>query len=110
MLKDLSAQFEDASRSYAALNDIPRDPDWFLLKLLEEVGELTQASNRMTGRARSKGLSGDQMATALADEVADVLGHVLLFARVHDIDLAAAVLRKWRFDPGANPGLPHCHP
>jgi NTP pyrophosphatase (non-canonical NTP hydrolase) len=110
MLKHLADQFEDASRSYAAVNDIPRDRDWFLLKLLEEVGELTQASNRMTGRARSKGLSGDQLATELADEVADVLGHVLLFARVHDIDLAAAILRKWRFDPRANRGLPDCHP
>ena len=31
---------------------------------------------------------------------ADMLGHVLLFARANGIDLAAAVERKWRFRPG----------
>jgi NTP pyrophosphatase (non-canonical NTP hydrolase) len=28
-----------------------------------------------------------------------MLGHILLFARAHGIDLAAAVERKWRFRP-----------
>jgi NTP pyrophosphatase (non-canonical NTP hydrolase) len=35
----------------------------------------------------------------LADETADVLGHLLLFARRNDIDLAAAIERKWLFRP-----------
>jgi NTP pyrophosphatase (non-canonical NTP hydrolase) len=70
-----------------------------LLKLQEEVGELTQAFNRKTGRARRKGLSDDQMALAMADEAADVFGHILLFAHAHEIDLAAAIERKWRFRP-----------
>jgi NTP pyrophosphatase (non-canonical NTP hydrolase) len=70
-----------------------------MLKLQEEVGELTQSFNQLTGRGRRKGLSSEQLAHALADEAADVLGHILLFARAHDLDLASAVERKWRFKP-----------
>jgi NTP pyrophosphatase (non-canonical NTP hydrolase) len=99
VLEDLATQFENASQSYAAANGITRDAEWFLLKLQEEVGELTQAFNRKTGRGRRKDLSDDQLALALADETADVLGHILLFARSHNIDLAAGIERKWRFRP-----------
>ena len=97
MLRDLAAKFEESSATYVAANGITRDPDWFLLKLQEELGELTQASNRLTGRARRKGLSEDQLRLAVADETADVLGHLLLFARHHEVDLVAAIERKWRF-------------
>ncbi|MBZ5761066.1 MULTISPECIES: MazG nucleotide pyrophosphohydrolase domain-containing protein [Rhizobium] len=99
MLGDLSAKFEEASRSYAEQNGIIRDTEWFLLKLQEEVGELTQAFNRKTGRGRRKGLSDEQLAETMEDEAADVLGHILLFAKAHDLDIAAAVERKWRFTP-----------
>lgn len=99
MLGSLSLQFEEASRAYAEQNGITRDPDWFMLKLQEEVGELTQTFNRKTGRCRSKGLSEEEIAVALADEAADVLGHILLFAKANDLDIEAAIERKWRFRP-----------
>jgi NTP pyrophosphatase (non-canonical NTP hydrolase) len=35
----------------------------------------------------------------IADEAADLLGHVLLFVRANELDLAGAVERKWRFKP-----------
>jgi NTP pyrophosphatase (non-canonical NTP hydrolase) len=101
MLQRLADQFETSSSAYAAANDIERDADWFLLKLQEEMGELTQAWNRLTGRGRAKGRSPEEMARELADETADILGHLLLFARRHDIDLSAAIERKWKFKPSA---------
>ncbi|MFT4182781.1 MAG: pyrophosphatase [Rhizobium sp.] len=99
MLSDLIQQFENASASYAAANSVERDGDWFVLKLQEEMGELTQIWNRATGRGRRKGMTDAELATALADETADVLGHVLLFAHRNGLDLASAVERKWRFRP-----------
>lgn len=99
MLKDLVLQFESASATYAAENAVERDDDWFILKLQEEMGELTQIWNRKTGRGRRKGMSDEQIATALADETADVLGHILLFAHRNGLDLPAAIERKWRFRP-----------
>jgi NTP pyrophosphatase (non-canonical NTP hydrolase) len=44
-------------------------------------------------------MTDEELATALADETADVLGHVLLFAHRNGLDLAAAVERKWLFRP-----------
>lgn len=99
MLKELARQFETASAGYAQGNGIRRDADWFMLKMQEEMGELTQAFNRMTGRGRSKGRSAEELSRDLADETADLLGQVLLFAHQNDIDLAAAIERKWYFKP-----------
>jgi NTP pyrophosphatase (non-canonical NTP hydrolase) len=102
MLGKLAGQFEAASASYADTHAIERDSDWFLLKLQEEMGELTQAWNRLTGRGRTKGRSKEELSRDLADETADLLGHVLLFARKNQIDLAAAIERKWLFRPDAH--------
>ena len=99
MLHALQAQFEESSARYAAANGIERDDDWFVLKLFEEVGELTQVWNRLSGRGRKLGRSEEELSQALADEAADLLGHVLLFARHNSIDLAAAIERKWHFRP-----------
>ncbi|ASY56701.1 hypothetical protein SS05631_c17680 [Sinorhizobium sp. CCBAU 05631] len=40
MLRD---PFEKASAAYANQHAIVRDPDWYILRLQEELGELTQA-------------------------------------------------------------------
>ena len=101
MLQHLADQFESSSSNYAVANGIERDADWFLLKLQEEMGEQKQAWNRLTGRGRTKGRSPEDMERDLADETADMLGHLLLFARRYEIDLAAAIERKWKFKPDA---------
>jgi len=98
-LRALAAQFEEASRRYAAAHGIERDEDWFVLKLQEELGELTQAWVEYTSRSRSRGRSPEERERALADEAADVLGHILLFAHRRGLDLDAAIARKWRFTP-----------
>jgi len=100
-LTELTKQFERASQSYAAGNDIARDDDWFVLKMQEELGELTQIWMKLTARGRTRGLSSEALREELASETADLLGHVLLFAGRHEIDLSSAIKRKWRFDPEA---------
>lgn len=99
MLAVLMRQFEAVSQKYAEENGIARDPDWYMLKLQEEVGEVTQAWNRLTGRGRSKGRSEEEMKLDLADETADLLGHVLLLAHYNRFDIEASIERKWRFTP-----------
>ncbi len=95
----LAGQFEEASKRYAAANGITRNDDWFILKLQEELGELTQVWMKLTDRGRRRGLSEAELREELANETADVLGHILLFAQKNDIDLAPAITRKWRFVP-----------
>jgi NTP pyrophosphatase (non-canonical NTP hydrolase) len=104
MLTALQAQFEESSARYAATNAFERDPEWFVLKMFEEIGELTQVWNKLSGRGRRHGRSDDELRQALADETADLLGHVLLFARQNGIDLTAAIERKWHFRPAEGAG------
>lgn len=75
---------------YAAEHRIDRDRDWALLKLQEELGELTAEHLRLSGRAR-----GTPDAQALGDEAADVLGMLLIYCAGAGIDLEAAMRRKW---------------
>ncbi len=99
MFAEMMPRFEEASQKYASENGIFRDPDWYMLKLQEEVGEVTQAWNRLTGRGRIKCRSKEEMKRDLADETADLLGHVLLLAYYNGLDIEGAIERKWRFTP-----------
>jgi NTP pyrophosphatase (non-canonical NTP hydrolase) len=94
-LEDLTGRLEKLSVRYGERLGFERDPDWFLLKLQEEVGELTQAYLQHTGRARANGLTPDQIRDNLDLEFADVFCQLLLFARQHDVDLLTAIERKW---------------
>ncbi len=100
-LISLAARFEQASKKYAADNGIERSAEWFTLKMQEELGELTQVWMKWAGHGRRKGLSQKELHHDMSDETADLLGHILLFAHQNEIDLNAAIQRKWRFDPEA---------
>lgn len=89
-LSALSAQVLRISDIYAAEHGIDRSGDWALLKLQEELGELTAEHLRVSGRAR-----GQADAQAQADEAADVLGMLLIYCDGAGIDLEAAMRRKW---------------
>ena len=93
MALDLVALQADVLRIsdiYAAEHAIDRDRDWALLKLQEELGELTAEHLRLSGRAR-----GLPDAKAQADEAADVLGMLLIYCDQAGIDLEGAMRRKW---------------
>jgi NTP pyrophosphatase (non-canonical NTP hydrolase) len=94
-LRELTAQVEQVSRQYAADFGIDRNSDWQILKLHEEVGELTQVHLMREGQARSKGLSAPDLEEKFAAEIADVICHALLVARHHNVDLESAIEQKW---------------
>ena len=89
-LNDLTASVLRISDIYAREHAIDRDRDWALLKLQEELGELTAEHLRLSGRARG---AADRQ--ALADEAADVLGMLLIYCARASVDLEAAMQRKW---------------
>ncbi|MEV4075975.1 MazG nucleotide pyrophosphohydrolase domain-containing protein [Nonomuraea fuscirosea] len=94
-LRELSDEIEPISARYANAIGVERDDTWFLLKLQEEVGELTQAFLMLTGRARTKGRTEEERDADFRAELADVLCHVVLMARNHGVDLEAEIKRKW---------------
>lgn len=86
----LSDAAEQICDIYAGKYAIDRDDDWFLLKLQEELGELSQAHLRLSGRGRGGATEQDR-----GDEAADVLCLLLLYCRRFGIDPEEAVRRKW---------------
>ena len=94
-LNSLMEKCETVSSRYAHNNSIDRTQDWFLFKLQEELGELTKAYINAKGLGRKTDKSDAQLKTELAQELADVLGHVLLFAKHNQIDPDEAVNAKW---------------
>lgn len=94
-LEQTAAAVESVSQIYAAKFGIERTDVWFLLKLQEELGELTQAFVNLKGMSRDRGQSDDDKRTAFAHECADVLAHILLLARNEGVDLDAAIEDKW---------------
>ncbi|ODT68728.1 MAG: phosphoribosyl-ATP pyrophosphohydrolase [Pelagibacterium sp. SCN 63-23] len=94
-LGELSELVSEVSDIYATRNAIARDDDWYLLKLQEELGELVAEYLKATSRGRLKGADAATIRQAMEDEAADVLAMLLLFARNNQIDLDAALERKW---------------
>ena len=89
-LDELSASVLRISDIYAREHGIERDRDWALLKMQEELGELTAEHLRMSGRAR-----GAADADKLGDEAADVLGMLLIYCDRAGVDIEDAMRRKW---------------
>jgi NTP pyrophosphatase (non-canonical NTP hydrolase) len=94
-IDELSDEVESVSAFYAERHDIDRTDDWFVLKLNEEVGELTQAYLARAGQARDKGRTAVELEEDFRSELADVLAQVLLIARRFDVDLPDEVTKKW---------------
>jgi len=94
-LADLTALAVRVLDLYATRTGIVQDDLWSLAKLAEETGELTAAWLSAHGRGRARGLDAAALRRAVEDEAADLLGFVLHFAHRNDIDLGAALVRKW---------------
>ncbi len=94
-LKSLMAKIEKISLSYSKKYNISRDRLWYLLKLQEEVGELTQSYLSMNGQGRRKNKTPQELRHNFENEVADVLCHTLLLAQSEDVNIKKAVEKKW---------------
>jgi len=94
-LAELTEKVEQVSSIYAQRCDIRRDDDWFMLKLQEELGELTAEHLRGTGRGRVGDRGEGEIRQALENEAADLFAQLLLFCRHNKIDVEAALARKW---------------
>lgn len=71
------------------------DEAFFLGKLAEELGEVSAATLKLTGRSRGADAPLPERAANLRDEMADLLGFLLMFAAHRGIDLGAAFEEKW---------------
>ena len=94
-LDDLQARAARVGALYAETFGITPDSAFHIGKLTEELGELTAAHLKMTGRARHENRPESELRRDLEDEAADLFGFLLLFADWQGIDLPEAFDRKW---------------
>ncbi|HEX3785913.1 MAG TPA: hypothetical protein VHX38_40195 [Pseudonocardiaceae bacterium] len=94
-LAELTDKLVAVSGGYARRYRVVQDDNWFVLKLQEEMGELTQAYLMRAGQARDKGLSAEEIEAHFRAEVADVVGQALVVARHFGVDPEAELERKW---------------
>lgn len=94
-LDEITEKLGKVSDIYAEKFAIQRDDDWFILKIQEELGELSAAYLKLTQRARVGDNTRDDLEKNLRDEIADVVAMSLLFAKHKNIDVAKALDEKW---------------
>lgn len=94
-LSEIERNVASVSEIYAERFGIDRDGSWYLAKLTEELGELTAADLKCSGKARTNGKTPEDLKQALANEAADLFAHLLLFCQDRKIDLEQAVKDKW---------------
>ncbi|MCL6422520.1 GNAT family N-acetyltransferase [Brachybacterium sp. JHP9] len=94
-LNEFADRVEKLSERYADVYGVDRSPEWALLKLTEEIGELAQAHLTASGQSRDRGLDEQARQRRVAAELGDVLGMCLVYARLAGIDPEAAIARKW---------------
>jgi NTP pyrophosphatase (non-canonical NTP hydrolase) len=93
--KELSDRIGQVGDLYARVHAIERSADWYLLKLTEELGELTAEHLLMAGRAKPNADGSGGTREALENEAADLFGQFVLYLRANEIDIEAAIERKW---------------
>lgn len=101
---ELSERIGEVGEIYARVHNIVRSPDWYLLKLVEELGELTAEHLLLAGQARPNTDGSGGTREALENEAADLFGQSVLYLRANDIDIEAAIERKWLRHLGGHRG------
>lgn len=94
-LKEIEEKLKKVSDIYTEKFNIKRDDDWFVLKIQEELGELSSAHLKITERARVGNQSKPELDKNLKDEIADVIAMTILFAHHKGIDVESAIKDKW---------------
>lgn len=94
--KELQQKVIENAFDYGEKYNVKIDEDFALLKLYEEVGGLAQAVLIHRKKSRpEKHVYEIISKKELAKELADVVGMVMVYANLMDIDLEEAIDKKW---------------
>ena len=94
--KELQTKVIQNAVNYGEKYNIKIDEDFALFKLFEEVGELAQAILVHRRKSRpEKRMSRQASKQKVAEELADVIGMVMVNADLLGIDLEDALDKKW---------------
>lgn len=94
-LKTVEDNLSQVMAVYADKYSIQPSDDYYLLKIQEELGELSSAYLKLTQRARVGQATTFELEKNLREEIADVIAMTLLFAKGRGIDVQGALDEKW---------------
>lgn len=94
-LNEISDKVAKICDIYLEKYNIQKSDDWFLLKIQEELGELTSVYLKLTQRGRTRNEEKAELEKNFQDEIADVFAFILLFARHKNINVQQALKTKW---------------
>ena len=94
--QELQKKIIENAINYGKKYNVEIDEDFALFKLYEEVGELAQSVLVHRKKCRpEKYLPKEKSKEELGEELADVLGMVIVNAYLLGIDLEKAIDKKW---------------
>lgn len=95
-IKELTQKVTQVIEQYKKeFPDVHMDRDYVPFKITEEWGECMQAYLMLTDRGRQKGMTKEEIQHLFEEELADVFGYILMFAKSEGIDLREALEKKW---------------
>jgi hypothetical protein len=94
-LKEASLLCEKAWSQYAEKFQIKRDDVFYLLKMQEELGELTRIYLELRGSEKKRNPNIDELKKKFAADIAVLVGNALILAHHFDVDLEANIKAKF---------------
>jgi NTP pyrophosphatase (non-canonical NTP hydrolase) len=94
-LKEIALHCEKAWDQYAEKFQIHRDDEFYLLKMQEELGELSRAFLELRGSEKKRKSSPEELKKKFADDIAVLVGNALILAHHFNIDLETTIKSKF---------------
>lgn len=94
-IAELQKRAKAVNDIYVESFNLERDGLFLTGKLVEEMGEVMGAYLKLHGRARGADTDPKTLRADFEDEMADVLGFLLVLADSEGVDLSAAFDKKW---------------
>ena len=84
------------AKRYGKKHSVSFNEDFSIVKICEELGELCEAHLTCQRKCRPEKLLENKKAKEnLAKEIADVVGMLIVYADIWNIDLEKAIDKKW---------------
>jgi NTP pyrophosphatase (non-canonical NTP hydrolase) len=94
--KELQNKVVQNAMDYGKKYNVQIDEEFALLKLYEEVGELAQAVLIHKKKSRPEKFVSEEISKKeLANELADIMGLLIVNAHLLGIDMEEAITKKW---------------
>jgi NTP pyrophosphatase (non-canonical NTP hydrolase) len=97
-LKEAALHCDKAWGQYAEKFKIRRYDEFYLLKMQEELGELSRAFLELRGSEKQRKISSDELKKKFAADIAVLVGNALILAHHFDVDLEATIKEKFPVD------------